>query len=192
MVESENTGLECASEIAELALLGSSVGDQGRLATTLIITESYFGNVLTVASSISEGLLRSGILSKTVRSEENVRVEGYGLYIFGLPTHALGSPNTFTRREAARRGGMKLARGVVEFFDEHCTQLERCSAAVFATGTGKRFGGSATRAVVPMLRANGLKVIDENYFLTQGTRGPLCDGEVVRAHEWGSLLALAL
>jgi len=49
--------------------------------------------------------------------------------------------------------------------------------------------GVAARGIARRLRQHGLDVVSTESFLVENTEGPLLEGELDRAREWGATLA---
>jgi flavorubredoxin len=154
----------------------------------LVITESYFGNTARVAEAIAAGL-RSHAADVTVAAAASEPALGpVDLLILGAPTHNMGLPAPASRRQAQEKGGRPSATGVAEWLDA-LPGDPGCRVAAFDTVTGKGFfSGSAAKAIEKRLRRRSVRVVARTSFLVTSTRGPLADGEVDRAEQWGASL----
>ncbi len=67
-----------------------------------------------------------------------------------------------------------------------CQALSGVKAAAFDTRLPSRFSGSAAKRLDKKLKQFGCRVISPpTQFVVQGTEGPLREGELKRAKDWG-------
>lgn len=110
------------------------------------------------------------------------------LLLIGAPTHNMGLPSANSRRQAQTKGGQAPATGVAEWLDT-LPGRRGGRAAAFATVTGTgRFSGSAAKGIEKRLRRRSVDVVARENFLVGSTEGPLADGELARAEQWGASL----
>jgi hypothetical protein len=160
----------------------------------LVIYESMFGNTRTIAEAIGAGLaerMPSTVLEVGVAPEE--LPEDVTLLILGGPTHAFGMSRPGTREDAARQAGhpvVSAAIGQREWL-ERAQLPSRISIATFDTRTSPRWytGSAARRADRCLAQLGGRQLFEPVSFLVRATPGPLGDGELERAHQWGLNLA---
>ena len=158
----------------------------------LVVYESMFGNTKTIADAIAEGL-------SDHMEVETVEVSGaptqipreVSLLVTGGPTHAFGMTRTGTRQEAATETREPLVSrgiGLREWLESRLSG--DCTIATFDTCFKKaRLLGTAGRAAEKRLRKLGFDVIARaESFYVGGTTGPLQQGEIERARQWGSTL----
>jgi flavodoxin len=144
----------------------------------LVVYDSRFGNTERVARAIGWGLAALGPIE--VRSVADAEVgPGIGLLVIGAPTHAHG-----------------ISRGARDFLDGVPGEaLRDLPAATFDTRYKKpRFlTGSAGIGLAHRLAGHGARLLApaESFFVA-GSEGPLLDGELDRATEWGREIAAAL
>lgn len=101
----------------------------------------------------------------------------------------MGLPSPASRRQAEAKGGRSPVTGVVEWLETLPPQQGRRAAAFdTVTGTGF-FSGSAAKASAKRLRRRAADVVARESFLVSSTTGPLADGELTRAEQWGASLA---
>ncbi|MFT4108972.1 flavodoxin family protein [Propionicimonas sp.] len=162
--------------------------------SVLIVTESLFGNTLHVAEAIGAGIAE-------VRGRGSVRVlhascapeelpADLDLLVVGAPTHTLSLPDAGTRADAIRRGAAADAHAGVREWIDHVTIPDRVSVATFDTSVHSRIQlGTAARAAARALRRRGARTTVGPSFWVTGMEGPLADGELTRATEWGRRLA---
>ena len=148
-----------------------------------------------VAAAIAQGL--SGRMEvDLVEVGEAPTSTDADLVVAGGPTHAFSMSRVGTRQSAADQAGerslVSRGRGLREWLDEAGTGLSGTSVTTFDTKVMKvRLPGSAARAAQKRLRHFGARIVSPaHHFNVLGTVGPLGDGEVVRARQWGAELAL--
>lgn len=165
--------------------------------TTLIVTESLFGNTLAIAEAIGAGLAGvpgSGSVRVLHASEAPRELPAdLDLLVVGAPTHLLSLPNAGSRREASSLGAPLIRRtGVREWIDSVVIPAH-LRVATFDTSIPSRGGmGTAAGAAARALRGRGADTTVGPSFLVTGMEGPLADGELGRAIAWGRELAGAL
>jgi hypothetical protein len=153
----------------------------------LIVIESCFGNTEQIAQAIVAGLRSRDIEAAVVQANQSPKIDDIELLIIGAPTHSLGLPKPATRRQANAKGGHAEESGVSEWLDA-LSKLQGRRVAAFATVTGGRFTGSAARAIAKKMRRHSADVVACEDFLVSGTQGPIADGELARAEQWGAAL----
>lgn len=165
--------------------------------TTLIVTESLFGNTLAIAEAIGAGIA-------AVHGEATVRLlhaseapaalpTEVDLLVVGAPTHLLSLPNAGSRRVAEDSGAARVApTGVREWIEAVAIPIG-LRVATFDTSIPARIGlGTAAGAAARALRGRGADTTVGPSFFVTGMEGPLADGELGRATAWGRELAGAL
>jgi hypothetical protein len=150
----------------------------------LIVIESCFGNTEQVAQAVAAGLRSRDIEAAVVQANQSPKIDDVELLIVGAPTHSLGLPKPATRRQANAKGGHAEESGVSEWLDA-LPKLQGLRVAAFATVTGGRFTGSA---IAKKMRRHSADVVACEDFLVSGTQGPIADGELTRAEQWGAAL----
>ncbi|MEV5988023.1 hypothetical protein AB0L85_23890 [Streptomyces sp. NPDC052051] len=155
----------------------------------LVITESCFGNTSRVAEAIATGLRSRDATVTVAAAASGPALDGVHLLILGAPTHNMGIPSPASRRQAREKGGQAPATGVAEWL-EALPGDPGCRVAAFDTVTGTGFfSGSAAKAIEKRLRRRSVSVSARKSFLVTSTQGPLADGELDRAEQWGASLA---
>lgn len=161
---------------------------------TLVVVESSFGNSRAVAEALAEGLAAE-LGDADVRSVGKTPTElaGIELLVVGGPTHAFGMSRDQTRADAVRQGAPAETSG--PGIREWLAGLDppaRLQVATFDTRVAKvrHLPGSAARGAARMLRRRGCVLVarPESFFVVD-TTGPLVDGELERAREWGAEVA---
>jgi hypothetical protein len=159
-----------------------------------VVYESMFGNTRDIAVAISEGLAKHVPTDVTeIDDVDSGSEEGIDLLVAGGPTHAFGLTWSRTRSDAANRATMPVISrgpGLREWLGGLPKSVTKRNAATFDTRVRVRgLPGSAARAAARRLRRRGYRLVaaPESFYLT-GTPGPLAEGEVERAREWGDQL----
>ena len=157
----------------------------------LVVYESAFGNTEEIARAIAEGL--SGHMPVDV-VEVGVAPNRVGrevdLLVTGGPTHGFSMSRASTRDDAAKKSAGQIVsrgQGIREWLARD-RELNPGSAAAFDTRFEKPrwLTGSAARAAEKRLRQLGCRIATpaESFFVS-GTTGPLLEGEIERARQWG-------
>ncbi|MFV0458299.1 MAG: flavodoxin [Actinomycetales bacterium] len=164
----------------------------------LVVVESMFGNTRVIAEEIAVGL-------REVRPEGTVRVvpvtepvpplDAVSGLLVGGPTHAFSMSRTSTREDAAHQGAEgQTGRGLREWVTEAGKSASGFTGAIVTFDTRiPRFPGSAAASAAKALRRAGFSRAERGEsFWVSGKTGPLADGELERAREWGRTLAATL
>ncbi|WP_163507162.1 flavodoxin family protein [Fodinicola acaciae] len=158
----------------------------------LVVYESMFGNTQVVAKAIAAGLSRHLDVDTVEVGAAPTRLPSdLDLLVVGGPTHAFGLSRASTRRDAARQADRPLVSAGIGLRD-WLAKLELSGghtvAATFDTRV-QHVPGSAANAAARRLERHGiLPIAVPTSFFVKGTPGPLEDGELMRAREWGSML----
>ncbi len=164
----------------------------------LIVYESMFGNTAKVAEAVAEGL--RGHVDVDVMAAHQAAAplhETVDLLVVGGPTHAFSMTRSNTREDAVRQGATEgaAATGIREWIDRLSTGPHSELAATFDTRIGKvrHLPGSAAKSAAKALRRQGYDmVVKPESFWVGDTKGPLLDGELERARQWGEHLAMTV
>jgi hypothetical protein len=155
----------------------------------LLVYESMFGNTQAVAEAIASAL---GTTAVEVSAAPLTVGSDVDLLVVGGPTHAFSMSRPATRADAERQGATGTSsRGIREWLAEVALPSPRPPVATFDTRIGKAswMTGSAARAAAKRLRAlRCAPVTKPESFIVTGTPGPLADGELDRARQWGLAL----
>ncbi|GAA3560275.1 flavodoxin family protein [Nonomuraea rosea] len=158
----------------------------------LVVYESMFGNTKQVAEAVAKGLA-TRIPAEVVEVGAAPAEIGpeIGLLVVGGPTHAFSMSRASTRQSAAQQATgplVSLGDGVREWLATLSTSTSGLRAASFDTRVPKA-PGSAARAVAKRLRRRGIRPMSpaQSFYVT-ATLGPLVEGELERAEEWGESL----
>ncbi|GAB3058039.1 flavodoxin family protein [Sediminivirga luteola] len=153
----------------------------------LIVIETCFGNTEQIAHAIADGLRTGGADIEVIQAADAPTPQGFDLLLVGSPTHSMGLPKAATRHQARAKGGHPNDTGIAEWLDA-LTSLAGQRVAAFSTITGGIFSGSASKAIEKRLRKLNATVVGREDFTVRGTEGPLADGEIERANNWGTSL----
>jgi hypothetical protein len=170
----------------------------------LVVYESLFGNTLQVAQAVAEGI-RSEHDGSVIEVAEVGSRPAVGpdvdLLVIGGPTHAFGMTRPTTRDSARSQAKGEVAAsadishdiGVREWLDALPAARSHLLCAAFDTRTNApRVPGSAARGMGKRLRAKGYGAAAEPHtFWVNGVEGPVLDGELEKARDWGRELATA-
>ncbi|HYC07728.1 MAG TPA: flavodoxin [Candidatus Binatia bacterium] len=154
----------------------------------VVVYESHWGNTETIARAIAEGL-GDGAAVMTTDEATGPALAGIDLLVAGSPVMAMRLP-----RESMRKGiesaGVKshtaadLSHPLLRTWLEGLTP-GHASAATFETRL-RWSPGSATGSIEKGLRKLGYRMVSKpGRFVVTGSQGPLREGEVERAREWG-------
>jgi flavodoxin len=143
----------------------------------LIVFDSKFGNTDQVAHAIAEGLKpRFSTRVTSVEQIEELDAQGINLLVVGGPTHMADVSQPLQELLAATPEGALSEVAVAAFDTRYHVPLEQ--------------SGSAAHKIAPVLDDLGGKLLvpPESFFVLGG-EGPLEEGEIARATEWGAEVA---
>lgn len=163
------------------------------MTRAMVVFESMFGNTEAVARAIADGLSTGMHVDVVPVAAAPVTLDDVTLLVVGGPTHVFGMSRTTTRADAVKQGahpsgGSEL--GVREWLARLQPGASTVAVA-FDTRVKKRgMPGSAARGVQKQLRRLGFPIAaPARSFAVAGTPGPLLDGELQEARDWGKALA---
>lgn len=161
----------------------------------IVVYESHWGNTAAVAKAIADGF---GPEAQALTTDEAspTTVAGADLIIAGAPVMALNLPSdkmlaTLVGDSAKAPSPPDLSHASMRSW------LERLPAghgrsAQFETALRWSPGG-ATGAIAKRLEQAGFKRLAKSHrFVVKGSYGPLREGELERAQQWGTELAAAM
>jgi hypothetical protein len=155
----------------------------------LVVYESMFGNTRRIADAIADGMADGSDVSVFDVADAPQRVpDDVDLLVVGGPTHAFSMSRLATRRDAARRGGAytDVPEGLREWLHALPAPTSACAFAAFDTRVDMPLlPGAASHSASRVARKLGFQVVDVTSFLVEGYEGPLVDGQLQRAREWG-------
>ncbi len=159
----------------------------------LVVYESMWGNTEQVARAVARGLAESGAVEVLdVSGEVPHELLGTDLLVVGGPTHAFSMSRPSTRQDAVRKGAPASHEGpgIREWLDD--LPAGDVPVATFDTRVGKarHLPGSAAKGAAKHVRRHHVgRVVDTESFWVEDMEGPLVDGELDRAVEWGRSLS---
>jgi flavodoxin len=163
----------------------------------LVVFESMFGNTQQIAQAVADGLRRYARVKLVEVGDAPTELDNdLDLLVVGGPTHAHGLSRQATRDQAAgmTKTGVVSRHGGLREWLARLAPTSGMKAATFDTRLDKPrwLVGSAARTAAKGLSRRGysLAAVPES-FLVSGTLGPLRDGEVERARQWGASLGSA-
>lgn len=165
------------------------------MARAEVVYESIWGNTEAIARVVAEGIAsRLGEAEVAVRavSDADGSDPSTQLLVVGGPTHAFGMSRPATRESARERGATTIpARGIREWIDALDPPRTKVAVATFDTRTvSPRLPGSAGKKALKRLVSLGYEPAEKaETFGVHGYEGPLADGELERARQWGAQLA---
>ena len=170
---------------------------------TLVVYESLFGNTHEIADAIGEGIRKADpsaeVTCVAVADATDELVEQAQLLVVGGPTHMRGLTSGMSRKlglENERKVGhedrieMKSPEiGLRDWLGDLATAPDGRRAAAFDTRAPVRMAGGAAKGIGKRLRKRGYELtVEPEGFGIEDTTGPLRDGEIERAREWGAML----
>lgn len=165
----------------------------------LVVHESIYGNTRAVAEAIADGLRRH-LDARTcpVGAADGTTIEGADLLVVGGPTHMHGLASSLSRRMAVQAGrddGVDVEedatgdRGLRKWLADLDGHEGRAAAFDTRLDRSPVMTGVAARGIAHRLRRHHFEVVaDPESFLVEDAEGPLADGELERAREWGDAL----
>jgi flavodoxin len=153
-----------------------------------VIYDSQYGNTEKIARAVGEGLgTQAEVEVIHVRDANTAQLTGLDVLVVGSPTQrltALPSIIGFLNGIPA-----KSLQGVrVAGFDTRLTQAEIESIRVLYFFV-KIFGYAAEPIAKRLVKKGGTQAVPPEGFYVAGMEGPLLDGELERAVEWGRRIA---
>jgi hypothetical protein len=166
----------------------------------VITFESVYGNTRAIAEAVAEGLSPLGDVEVVSHHElDPAAAADADLVVVGAPTHMHGLPTSMSRKMAAHASeeeGLPLDSGAtsgpgIRAWLAQQSGDGRAAAAFDTRGDGRpALTGSAARGIAKRLRRRGFElVVEPESFLVEDAEGPLEDGELERARDWGSAIA---
>jgi len=159
---------------------------------SLVVYESWFGNTRRIAEEIETALAEEGEAEIVSVDDPLPSFLHVDLVVLGAPTHVHGLSSERSRTGALdqRGGGGEAGIGARGWIDA-LPLSGGPSFAVFDTRAHapELLVGSAAHTMARRLRKRGYRLaVDPESFFVHGTPGPLEDGELERAGEWGKAL----
>jgi hypothetical protein len=164
----------------------------------LVVYESMFGNTELVARAIAAGLRETAQVDLVEVTQAPLAPgDDVDLVVAGGPTHAFSMSRMRTRADAISRGATQGSEGfgLREWLAALPSGRHHEKLATFDTRAEqvRRFPGSAARGAARVGKRHGFVAAAESEsFYVLDVDGPLVDGELERATEWGRALAAAM
>ncbi len=166
----------------------------------IVVNESIYGNTHAIAEAVAEGLGGAEVLSV---GQAVGRAGEEPILVVGGPTHMDGLSTTRSRQmaaAAAREDGEEaVGAGASDELGlrgwlSQLPRREGAYAAAFDTRLDRSpwLTGVASRGIARRLRHHGYEVLSTESFLVEDSEGPLAEGELERAREWGAELVRLL
>jgi flavodoxin I len=149
---------------------------------TLIVYDSVYGNTEKVARAIGGAIAGS----KVVRAGEAdySKLKGFSLLIVGSPTHG-GRPTEAVKDFLSRIPENALRNISVASFDTSMSYVPSVPFSSIVKIFLDFFGYATGRIANNLEKKGGLLVAEPECFIVKGREGPLKEGELERAAEWG-------
>ena len=166
----------------------------------VVVYESAFGNTREVAEAVADGLSEAAEVEVRPVAETSVEaLAGAGLLVVGGPTHIHGqashrsmvAASEDARKNPDHRFEGDLEGPVLRAWLDGLAKVDGAQAAAFDTRIGKPrlVTGSAAKGIARRLDRHGFDVVAEpESFIVDDMAGPLHEGELERAREWGRAL----
>lgn len=157
----------------------------------IVVYESHWGNTATVAQAIADGI-GSGTRALNTDEATAAALSGVDLIVAGAPVIAFALPRAGVQRQLA--ADIKAPRPADVSHPLLRTWLDavprgRGWSAAFETRIWWSIRG-ATSTIENKLRQAGYEPLTKaERFIVSGGYGPLREGELDRAREWGASLA---
>jgi len=160
----------------------------------LVVYESMFGNTEEVARAIGAGLAESmAVEVQSVANASPAVPQDVELLIIGGPTHAFSMSRRSTREDAVKQGShASPSVGLREWLAGLPAQRRAATLTTFDTRVNgaRHLPGSAAKSAARSARRHGFTHVERGEsFYVDGTAGPILDGEIERATDWGRQLA---
>jgi hypothetical protein len=160
---------------------------------SLVVYESSFGNTQRIAEKIAAALAPEGEVHLVSVDEPLPSLDEVDLLVVGGPTHVHGLSSPRSRQGALDQGAEgDVGIGARGWIDTLPNGARGPRVATFDTRAHKPalLVGSAAAGISRRLRQHGYALAAEpESFFVEGTSGPLEEGELERAWEWGRTLA---
>lgn len=157
----------------------------------LVVYESMWGNTEQVARAVANGIGESMPVDLVEVGQAPADPgPDYTVLVAGGPTHAFSMSRPTTRADAHQRGAAEgsEATGLREWLDRLPTQPHAGPVATFDTRVAKMRhlpGSAAKSAAKEAVRHGYQRVMRSESFYVADMDGPLLDGELERATQWG-------
>lgn len=159
------------------------------MSRALVVYESMFGNSEEVARAVAKGVGDVMPVDILEVADAPTDLTGVDLVVAGGPTHAFSMSRATTRRDARAQGATHgtVDSGLREWLASLPDERGRWFAAFDTRVTKVRHvPGSAAHSAARAGRRHGFRqAVRPESFYVLDVEGPLAEGEVDRAREWG-------
>lgn len=140
-----------------------------------VLYDSLYGNTQKIAEAIGQAFIGEAKVSKVTQINLS-EVEGVGLLIVGSPTHG-GRPTPAVQDFLKNIPGSSIQGTSFAAFDTRSSIL-----------IARVFGYASPRIAATLKEKGGMMISPPEAFFVVGSKGPLKDGELERALNWGKKL----
>ena len=158
----------------------------------MVVYESIWGNTEQIAREIAAGIGGETVEVVDAASAPPVVDSDVDLLVVGGPTHAFSMTSASTRESARQQGATRIpASGIREWLERLSSPGKAVPVATFDTRTvSPRLPGSAAKKAMKRLVGLGFRpAAKPETFGVHGYSGPIADGELERARQWGAEIA---
>jgi hypothetical protein len=160
----------------------------GIIMRALVIYESIWGNTEQLAREVAAGIGNGTTVVDAASAPAKLDAD-LDLLVVAGPTHAFSMSTPSTRESASKQGADHIPeRGIREWIDAQPSPGSAIPVATFDTRVvSPRLPGSAAKKAMKRLVAQGFRPIAKpKTFGVHGYSGPVADGELERARQWGA------
>lgn len=161
----------------------------------MVVYETVWGNTEQLAREIAAGLGADSVEVVDAASAPPAIEDDIDLLVVGGPTHAFSMSTASTREAARQQGANRIpASGIREWVERLLPPTRAVPVATFDTRVvSPRLPGSAAKKAMRKLIALGFRpAVKPETFGVHGYSGPVADGELERARQWGAQVAALL
>jgi len=155
----------------------------------LVIYDTYFSNTEKIAQAVGRGLGTDYEVSVVkVDAVKPEMLEGLDFLVVGSPTRAF-SPTPASKTFIRKLSANQLSGVKVTAFDTRLSINEKTPGILrFLAGI---FGYADKPLLDELKKKGGVQVVPSEGFLVTDSEGPLAEGELERATEWGKAIRKA-
>jgi flavodoxin len=163
----------------------------------IVVYESHWGNTAAVANAIAEGI-GSGTRVMSTSQADATALQSADLLVVGAPVigFRLSTPEALEgmRTKGGKKNPPDISHPPVRTWLESLPPADAAgtagpAAAAFDTRVRGPFGSAAPAILEGLEKAGYRPITKAAGFLVRGSQGPMRDGELERAREWGAELA---
>jgi flavodoxin len=149
----------------------------------LVIYDTFFSNTEKIAQAVGKGLgTDNEVTVVKVDAVKSEMLEGLDFLIVGSPTRAF-SPTPASKTFIRKLSANQLSGVKVTAFDTRLPINEKTPGILrFLAGI---FGYADKPLLDELKKKGGVQVVPSEGFMVTDSEGPLADGELERAAEWG-------